>query len=89
MAFDAARQAAGLRGITNVRNAFAGVGNPLVVAFDWKDRQAEAATSRRPRSRAPPGASPSTPDGFVVGAGGGNGGALWFWKPAEPESFHA
>ena len=28
------------------------------------------------------------PDGFLAGAGGGSGGALWFWKPEEPLAFH-
>ena len=30
-------------GITNVSNAFAGVGNPAVVLFDWKDGKSQAA----------------------------------------------
>ncbi len=28
------------------------------------------------------------PDGFFAGAGGGNGGVLWFWKPDAPQAFH-
>ena len=27
------------------------------------------------------------PAGFLVGAGAGSGGLLWFWKPDKPESF--
>ena len=47
-------------GITNVSNAFAGVGNPLVVLFDWDDGQVEARSSRRTPSRERRGASRST-----------------------------
>ena len=28
------------------------------------------------------------PDGFLAGVGGGNGGALWFWKPDAAQAFH-
>src|SRR5262249_47704276 len=35
MAFDSAGKVLACAGITNVSNAFAGVGNPLVVLFDW------------------------------------------------------
>jgi WD40 repeat protein len=25
--------------------------------------------------------------GFIIGAGGGNGGVLWFWKPDQAQAF--
>jgi len=28
------------------------------------------------------------PAGFVLGAGGGNGGMLWAWKAGEATAFH-
>lgn len=28
------------------------------------------------------------PDGYLVGGGGGVGGALWFWRPDQDEPFH-
>ena len=28
------------------------------------------------------------PDGFLAGVGGGNGGALWFWKPDQAQAFY-
>lgn len=75
-------------GITEVSNAFAGVGKPLAVVFDWK-------TGKQSHGLKPKDAFQGTlwgvvfhPDGFVIGAGGGSGGALWFWKPEEAQSFH-
>jgi WD40 repeat protein len=74
-------------GITNVSNAFAGVGNPLVVVFDWKDG--------KPRQLKPKDAFQGTawgvafhPAGFVIAAGGGGGGRVWFWKGDEVTSSH-
>lgn len=75
-------------GITNVSNAFAGVGNPQVVLFDW-------ATGKARQQLKPAAAFQGTAwgvafhsDGFIVGAGGGNGGQIWFWKPDQSASFH-
>jgi WD40 repeat protein len=75
-------------GITDVSNAFAGVGKPVVVLFDTK-------TGRRLPLLRPKAEFQGTcwgvafhPDGFLAGAGGGSGGALWFWKPGEGPAFH-
>ena len=74
-------------GITNVSNAFAGVGNPLVVAFDWKDGKA--------KQYKPKDAFQGTGWGVghlstgLVAAGGAAQGKMWFWKPDEANSFHA
>jgi WD40 repeat protein len=77
-----------LAGITNVSNAFAGVGNPALVVFDW-------ATAKRLHLMQPAQAFQGTmwgvvqhPDGIWIGAGGGSGGALWFWKPDQDKAFH-
>lgn len=74
-------------GITNVSNAFAGVGNPLVVSFDWNDGKA--------KQLKPKDAFQGTgwgvfmhPNGFVVGAGGGGQGRIWFWNPADAVNTH-
>lgn len=74
-------------GITDVSNAFAGVGKPLVLLFDW-------ATGKRKQALVPKENFQGTawgvvfhPTGFIVGAGGGNGGALWFWKPDAAQAF--
>lgn len=75
-------------GITDVSNAFAGVGKPLVVLFD-------TATGQRKQLLRPKADFQGTcwgvvyhPTGIYAGVGGGNGGALWFWKPDASPSFH-
>lgn len=87
MAFDATGSRLAVAGITNVSNAFAGVGNPLVVVFDWADGKA--------RQLKPKDAFQGTmwgvafhPGGFVIAAGGGSGGRVWFWRGDEVTSFH-
>jgi WD40 repeat protein len=88
MAFDAAGTLLACAGITNVSNAFAGVGNPLVVLFDWQTGK----TKQMLRPQAPfQGTAWGVgihPAGHVVAAGGGNGGALWFWKPEQAAALH-
>lgn len=76
-------------GITEVTNAFAGVGKPAVVLFDWQ-------TGRRRQVLRPQANFQGTawgvvfhPTGFLAAAGGGSGGALWFWRPDQERSFHA
>ncbi|SRR5581483_8462214 len=87
MAFDRSGGRLACAGITNVSNAFAGVGNPLVVAFDW--------ASGKARHLRPKEAFQGTgwgvafhPAGSVVAAGGGNGGRVWFWT-GDDASSHA
>lgn len=87
IAFSAAGTHLACIGITNVSNAFAGVGNPLVVLFDWADG--------KPKLLKPKDAYQGTgwgvgflADGTVVGAGGGGQGRLWFWKPADAANVH-
>jgi WD40 repeat protein len=74
-------------GITNVSNAFAGVGNPLVVAFDWAEG--------KPRPLTPKEAVQGTawgvalhPAGVVIAAGGGSGARVWFWSGDQAASTH-
>lgn len=74
-------------GITNVSNAFAGVGNPLVVLFDWADGKAKQLKPKDAFQGTAWGVA-FHPDGFVIAAGGGSGGRVWFWKGADPVSVH-
>lgn len=74
-------------GITNVSNAFAGVGNPLVVTFDWAEG--------KPKQLKPKDAFQATgwgvqyhPNGTVIGAGGGGQGRIWFWNAADGVNTH-
>ena len=87
MGFNSSGTNLAVAGISNVSNAFAGVGNPLVVLFDWM-----AGTSKQLK---PKDAFQGTmwgvgfhPAGYIIAASGGNGGRLWFWKPDELVSSH-
>ncbi|MFQ5734094.1 MAG: WD40 repeat domain-containing protein [Planctomycetaceae bacterium] len=76
-------------GIGSVTNAFAGVGKPTAVLFDF-------ATGKRLKVMLPAKNYKGTcwnvkwhPSGaWFVGVGGG-GGMAWFWKPDSAKSFHA
>lgn len=76
-------------GISEVSNAFAGIGKPTVVTFD-------VATGNRLKVMLPKENFDGTcwgvrfdPTGeFLVGVGGGGSGGMWFWKPTEDKSFH-
>ncbi len=67
-------------GIGEVTNAFAGVGKPTVLLFDWL-------TGQRIHVLTPKGAFQGSvwalrfhPSGsFLLGAGGGGSGGMWFW----------
>jgi WD40 repeat protein len=75
-------------GITDVANAFAGVGKPLVVLFDWKGGKRKHLLRPKANFQGTAWGVAFHPDGFVIGVGGGNGGELWFWKPDTGENFH-
>ena len=76
-------------GIGNVTNAFAGVGEPTGVLFDFT-------TGKRLRVLKPAKKYRGTcwnirfhPSGkFIVGSGGGSG-MLWYWKPTADKAFHS
>lgn len=88
MAFDATGSQLACVGITNVSNAFAGVGNPLVVVFDW---DTGAAKQRKPREefQGTGWGVAFHPAGFVIGCGGAGQGRIWFWLGDDPASSHS
>lgn len=76
-------------GITNVSNAFAGIGNGAIVLWDW-DAQKEKVmhVAKKPANGSAWGCHVH-PEGFTIGAfGGGGGGHLYFWKLDQKEEFH-
>jgi WD40 repeat protein len=88
MAFNADGTLLACSGITDVTNAFAGIGKPLVVLFDWKTGKAKQLLRPKEQFVGTAWGVAFHPAGPVVGVGGGNGGALWFWKPEQALSFH-
>ena len=88
MAFNADGSQFAVIGITNVTNAFAGIGNPAALLFDWQ-------TGERRQILRPQAAFQGTgwgiayhPDGFILGAAGGTGGALYFWRADREQAVH-
>ena len=68
MAFSADGAYLACAGITNVSNAFAGVGNPLVVLFDWKAGKAKQQLKPKDAFQGTAWGVGFHPAGFVVGA---------------------
>lgn len=87
MAFRADGNVLACCGITDVTNAFAGIGKPLVLVFDWATGKAKQLRPKENFQGTAWGVG-FHPAGFTVAVGGGNGGALWFWKPDAPQAFH-
>jgi WD40 repeat protein len=88
MAFNGDGSLLACAGITDVTNAFAGVGKPAVVVFDW--RTGARRQLLRPQGNTFQGTAWGVafhPSGFLAAAGGGSGGALWFWRPDQSASF--
>lgn len=75
-------------GITNVSNAFAGVGNPSVVEFDWEAGKPLVEHLSKDKIKGTAWGVALLSDGTAVAAVGGNGGFLLFWKPDGKEEFH-
>jgi hypothetical protein len=77
-------------GITDVSNAFAGIGNPLVLLFDWESGKQVKQLKPKDNIQGSVWGVRFHPSGeFLIGSGGGPAGALWFWKPDDEKSFHA
>jgi WD40 repeat protein len=81
--FDASGQLLACAGITEVTNAFAGIGKPLVILFDWTTGQRKQLLKPKEAFQGTAWGVAFHPAGYVIGAAGGNGGAIYFWKPEQ------
>ncbi len=89
MTFDADGKILAVCGITNVTNAFAGVGNPSVVVFDWEKAEKQIEHLSKAKLQANAWGVAIHPTGIrIAAAGGGSGGNLLFWNPSEADEFH-
>ena len=76
-------------GITDVSNAFAGIGVPAVVLIDWESGKQLKVLKPKENFQGSVWGVRFHPSGeFLIGAGGGGAGAMWFWKPDDEKSFH-
>jgi len=75
-------------GITEVTNAFAGIGKPLILLFDWETGKVKQSLRPKEAFQGTAWGVAFHREGFIIGVGGGAGGAIWFWKPDQPLSFH-
>ncbi|HVX64565.1 MAG TPA: hypothetical protein VHC19_28340 [Pirellulales bacterium] len=75
-------------GITDVTNAFAGVGNAVIALFDWKTGERKQVLRPKKDFQGVAWSVAFHPAGFIAASAGGRGaGALWFFKPDAPEPF--
>jgi WD40 repeat protein len=89
MAFRSDGSQLAIGGITKVTNAFAGIGQPLVVVLDWASGEPKLIESKNSGNGVTWGLA-WHPAGFWIGlAGGGGGGWIRFFKPDASEDFHA
>jgi WD40 repeat protein len=88
MAFSGDGRLLACAGITNVSNAFAGIGNPLVVLFDFASGKQKQLLRPKVAFQGTAWGVAFHPKGFILGVGGGNGGVLWAWKPEQPLAYY-
>lgn len=90
LAFNADGSQLAASGITNVSNAFAGIGNVCVVLANWADGKEIVQYASKAQVQGVAWNVAFHPQGFVVAGGGGrDGGYLFFWKGTEKNEFHA
>lgn len=76
-------------GITEVSNAFAGIGNPAIDLLDWESGKRKTQHLSEKKVRGCIWGAAIHPQGFTIGAsGGGGGGFLLFWKFDQQHEFH-
>jgi WD40 repeat protein len=80
LAFSADGALLACAGITDVTNAFAGVGKPAVVLFDWASGKQKFLLRPRENFQGTMWGVVQFPTGTIAACAGGSGGMLWYWK---------
>jgi hypothetical protein len=87
--FSPDRKTLAVGGITDVSNAFAGIGVPAVVLIEWESGKQTRLLKPKDAFQGSIWGVRYHPSGdFLIGAGGGGAGGMWFWKPDDEKSFH-
>jgi WD40 repeat protein len=88
MAFSADAKLFAASGMTEVTNAFAGIGLPEVVSFDWETgKPARQHRPKEPTNAVACGVRFHRDGYWMAAAGGPSGGCLYFWKPDAAQEF--
>ena len=75
-------------GMANVTNAFAGIGNAVVVVIDWLTGKPKIQHKAKELVDGTAWGVEPHPDGYWIGLSGGRTvGAVYFWKLGEPTEF--
>lgn len=88
VAFDAEGKHLACCGITNVTNAFAGVGNPLFLLYDWATGKLKLQMKPKVAFQGTAWGVAFHPLGWLLGVAGGNGGVFYAWKLDSAAPFH-
>lgn len=76
-------------GIGEVTNAFAGIGKPTVLIFDWLTGQRIHLLNTKANFQGSVWGLQFHPSGkFLVGVGGGGSGGMWFWDAEKGTALH-
>ncbi len=87
MAFNQDGSLLACAGIVDVTNAFAGVGKPAVVLFNWENGERRHLLRPTQNFRGTANGAIFHPNGFLASVGSGRGGRLWFWRPNQERSY--
>lgn len=88
LAFRTDGQQLALGGITNVTNAFAGIGHPAVIVVDLAENKVALQLEAKDKVNGVAWGLVHHPQGFWIGlTGGGGGGWLYFWKGDAANEF--
>lgn len=88
MAFSLDGKRVAIGGVTNVTNAFAGVGDAIVLIVDLDTKEVAQQYSPKESIRGTTWGIAEHPAGYWVGlTGGGGGGWFYFWRGGESEEF--
>lgn len=87
MAFNTDGSLLACSGITDVTNAFAGIGKPAVVLFNWQSGQRTQLLRPQQNINGNAWGVIIHPTGFIAAAGANSAGAIWFWRDNQPNNF--